>query len=186
MVIRFCTFSFGVVSAMDLAKLIEILSEERSLRYWLIFVASLRFLSVILGYLFPDQLFQKVFVGLARGSKPLTSEQAALARTFAVWTAVTGLVTLYTAFSLQSEVVKLLCVFTFLIADVYFVIEMLSGSVSFGSITTPFIIASEYNRITMRISRADNAFTRSSFMQTHPLRGFYGRYRKASVQRCRG
>jgi hypothetical protein len=134
----------------------EFLTKEDNLRYWLLFAASLRLLAVVLGYFFSYQLMGKVFAGLpkvpasAAGQQDNTSDKAAmyaaftgpLCRTFAIWTAVTCLVTTFCAYHTSDNSVLALTVATFLLADLYFLVELAAGSVTIATITSPAIIAS--------------------------------------------
>jgi hypothetical protein len=107
----------------------------------LLVVAALRLLSVALGYGWSWQLRDKVFAGRA-GSKEYT---ALTGRTFAVWTAVTCLVCVITAFNLDNAPLMQLCVGTFVAALGYFALELLVyRTTTPATIASPFVVASEF------------------------------------------
>lgn len=117
--------------------MLAFLENETYLKYWLIGVASLRLLSVGLGYLSPMTLKSKVFSHAAKEYTSLTG------RTFAVWTTATCIVTLMTAMNLRNVALLWTCVGTFVAANTFFALELLGyGTVSVGTIAAPFFFAS--------------------------------------------
>jgi hypothetical protein len=116
-------------------------TEPGFLKWWLVGVASLRLLSVGLGYLSPMQLQRRVFSSASKEFTTLT------ARTFAVWTAATCAVTLMTAFNLDSVPLVQLCAATFAIANAFFGAELLVyKTATVPTIAAPFFFASAWRR----------------------------------------
>ena len=114
----------------------EWLRDEGVLRTWLLGVAALRALSVGLGYLAPMTLQSKLF---SRAGKQYTG---LVGRTFAVWTAVTCLVTTMAAFNLRNAALLWTTVATFVAANSFFALELLVyKSVSVATIALPFFFA---------------------------------------------
>ena len=123
---------------MDIDAVKSLLGGEHALRNWLILVASMRLLAVVLGYAAPMTLQTRVY---NRASKQFTELGA---RLFAVWTAVTCLVTLFAAFNLDNSAIVLLCIATFFIAIIYLSLELVVyGTVSLSTVATPFFFACE-------------------------------------------
>ena len=117
----------------------EWLRDEGVLRTWLLGVAALRALSVGLGYLAPMTLQSKLF---SRAGKQYTG---LVGRTFAVWTAVTCLVTTAAALNLRNAALLWTTVATFVAANCFFALELLVyRSVSVATIALPFFFASEW------------------------------------------
>jgi Erg28 like protein len=115
---------------------ISFFQNQQNLKYWLLLVASLRLLSVYLGYIQPSELQKNVF---PPGAKQYTG---LVGRTFAVWTSVTCAITIQTAYNLNNGPLVRIGIFTFLVANTYFALEYLVfKSVSLKSITLPFIFA---------------------------------------------
>ncbi len=108
------------------------------LRVWLICVASLRVLSVFLGYLQPATLAKSVF-GLATDQvTPLT------ARTFGIWTLLSAIVTLMCALDLESGPLYRTTMASFAVALLYFALEVgVYHTVDVHSAMPPFVIASK-------------------------------------------
>lgn len=108
------------------------------LRVWLICVASLRVLSVVLGYLQPATLAKSVF-GLATDQvTPLT------ARTFGIWTLLSAIITLMCALNIESGPLYRTTMASFAVALLYFVLEVgVYHTVDVRSAMPPFIIASK-------------------------------------------
>ncbi|GAB5030483.1 ergosterol biosynthetic protein 28 [Nannochloropsis oceanica] len=106
------------------------------LRVWLICVASLRVLSVVLGYLQPATLAKSVF-GLATDQvTPLT------ARTFGIWTLLSAIITLMCALNIESGPLYRTTMASFAVALLYFVLEVgVYHTVDVRSAMPPFIIA---------------------------------------------
>lgn len=119
----------------------ELLHSETALRNWLLGVASLRLLSVGLGYLSPMTLQSKVFSRASKAYTPLVG------RTFAVWTTVTCLITIMAAFNLRNAALLWTTVGTFAAANTFFALELaVYKTVSVGTIALPFFFASEWWR----------------------------------------
>lgn len=108
------------------------------LRVWLVCVASLRVLSVVLGYLQPATLTKSVFGLAADQVTPLT------ARTFGIWTLLSSVVTLMCALNLESGPLYRTTMASFVVALLYFVLEVgVYHTVDVRSAIPPFIIASK-------------------------------------------
>ena len=117
----------------------SLVTGPHALRNWLVLVAGLRLLSVVLGYAVPMTLQTRVF---SRTSKQQFTPL--VARTFAVWTAVTCVVTLVTAFNLDNPALMATCAATFAIALAYFAMELLVyRTVSLATVALPCFFASE-------------------------------------------
>ena len=94
-------------------------------------------MSVGLGYLSPMVLKSKVFSHAGKQFTELTGRQ------FAVWTTATCLVTVMAALNLRNAALLWTCVGTFLIANVFFAVELLCyKTVSVKTIAAPFFFAS--------------------------------------------
>ncbi len=109
------------------------------LRAWLTFVASLRIFSVVCGYLKPGVLKENVF-GLAAASEvtPLAT------RTFGIWTLLSCTVTLMCAANLESGPLYRTTMASFLIALIYFALEVgVYHTVDLRAAVSPGIIASK-------------------------------------------
>lgn len=112
----------------------------RYLSYWLLFAAFLRAFAVVLGYAFPSLLRQNVFSVAPEGAY-----SALTGRTFSIWTAVTCLVCIFTSAHIQNDAMLALCLGTFLLAEAYFMLELLAyRTVSIRTALGPFIIASSF------------------------------------------
>ena len=108
-----------------------------NLQRYLVLVGGLRALSVGLGYGADRTLQQRVFT---RSAKEFTSLQA---RTFAIWTATTCLITWGTAAHLHNGPLVAVCIATFLLADAFFLAELaVYKTVTMASISMPMFIAS--------------------------------------------
>ena len=108
------------------------------LRVWLICVASLRVLSVVLGYLQPATLTKSVFGLAADQVTPLT------ARTFGIWTLLSAVVTLMCALNIESGPLYRTTMASFAVALLYFVLEVgVYHTVDVRSAMPPFVIASK-------------------------------------------
>lgn len=119
----------------------DYLNNETVLRNWLLGVASLRLLSVGLGYFSPMTLKSKVF---EHASKQYTE---LVGRTFAVWTTVTCLITIMAALNLRNTTLLWTTVGTFAAANTFFALElMVYKTVSVRTIALPFFFASEWGR----------------------------------------
>jgi hypothetical protein len=145
-------------------------AEYATLPNWLILVACMRLLAVVLGYTYPasvlggqnleTQLFNTAnspspaspaapASDKPRSSPRLTAQASSrreftplAGRTFSVWTAVTCLVCLSTAQEPTSPSLLRLCLGTFLIALVYFILELsVYKTVSFKTASRPAVIA---------------------------------------------
>ncbi|KAA0150260.1 hypothetical protein FNF31_07068 [Cafeteria roenbergensis] len=122
--------------------------EQDLLQAWLLVVASLRALSVFLGYFAPMQMLPRVFSGIWSGKEkeddaPSKTVSGLTARTFAVWTTVTCIVTATCALSLDNKTVVALTASSFATVLCFFGLELaLYRTMKFGSIVTPGIIAS--------------------------------------------
>ncbi len=131
----------------------------------------MRLLAVVLGYTYPasvlggqnleTQLFNTANTASGDSAdKPRTSPRLTAAsasppssrreftplagRTFSVWTAVTCLVCVFTAQEPTSPSLLRLCLGTFLVALVYFALELfVYGTVSLKTASRPAVIASE-------------------------------------------
>jgi hypothetical protein len=107
------------------------------LSHWLVFVASLRLLAVFLGYFYPQQLHASVFPE-SRAWTDLSG------RLFAVWTAVTCVLTLYAAVNLASLPLLHVTCLTFVIAAGFMLAEcFLYRTATVATISTPLFFASE-------------------------------------------
>jgi hypothetical protein len=108
------------------------------LRAWLICVASLRVLSVVLGYLQPATLTKSVFALAADQVTPLT------ARTFGIWTLLSAVVTLMCALNIESGPLYRTTMASFAVALLYFLLEVgVYHTVDVRSAMPPFVIASK-------------------------------------------
>lgn len=125
---------------------------------WLLLVASLRLLSVYMGYVFPKKVLghtleSQVFDRANNKSKKDDENQGSAftslsARTFAVWTAVTCLVCIATSRQPENQLMLLLCLSTFVIAFVYFMLELfVYKTVSVKTVSRPAFFASKYQAL---------------------------------------
>ena len=89
------------------------------LSYWLLFVAFLRSISVVLGYISPVYFQQQIFTQSPQQVTPLA------ARTFAIWTLLTCSLCLIAAFHLHERGAYLAVCFSFYAALAYFMVELL-------------------------------------------------------------
>lgn len=118
--------------------LAEIANNETYLRNWLLGVASLRLLSVGLGYMRPMMLQKQVFNRASKSYTELTG------RTFAVWTTVTCVLTVMAALNLDNRALLWTTVASFVAANTFFALELfVYGTVSVRTIALPFFFASE-------------------------------------------
>lgn len=114
----------------------QFLRNESYLSGWLLLVGSLRLLSTVLGYAFPGVLKGSVFPR----AKVWTDLNA---RTFAVWTTVTCVITFVAAFNLANRALLLTAAGSFFIAGSFFLAELLIyKSVSLQSIAPPLFFSS--------------------------------------------
>ena len=115
---------------------LETLRSPVALRNWLVGVAALRLLSVGLGYLAPMTLQYRLY---DRASKQFTELTA---RTSSVWTGVTCLVTLMTAFNVDNRALVATCATTFVAALLYFAGELfVYKTVSVSRVAAPCFFA---------------------------------------------
>ena len=130
------------------------------LRIWLICVASLRVLSVVLGYLQPATLTKSVFGLAADQVTPLT------ARTFGIWTLLSAVVTLMCALNIESGPLYRTTMASFAVALLYFVLEVgVYHTVDVRSAMAPFVIASKLREARFHNFRASPySFTHSCFL----------------------
>jgi hypothetical protein len=123
---------------------------------WLLVVASLRLLSVVLGYTYPaailgqnleTQLFDRANTRRDEAEKSKTAKPVAnftplAARNFAAWTTVTCLVCVATYTDPGNKTLLVLTLSTFLVAMLYFVLEFgVYGTVSFRTVSRPAFFA---------------------------------------------
>ena len=130
------------------ARVLEMAASPTAFGVWMLVVASMRALSVFLGYCAPSQLHGKVFaVDAARFKQGVGGIQftALTGRTFAVWTAVTCIVCLAAAARPADTPTLHLAAATFLVADAFFFAELLVyRTATIGSIAAPFVFASAF------------------------------------------
>jgi len=108
----------------------------KALRYWLGFVAFLRFSSVIFGYFFVDIIKERVF---AKKPQEVSDLQG---RTFAVWTLVTCILTLTCALDIFNKTLYKLTVASFTVALCYFLFEFfVFETVTFKEFFSPCFVA---------------------------------------------
>jgi hypothetical protein len=173
-------------------------AEYATLPNWLILVACMRLLAVILGYTYPasvlgGQNLETQLFNTANSPSPASSASPAsdkprssprltaqassrreftplAGRTFSVWTAVTCLVCLSTAQEPTSPSLLRLCLGTFLIALVYFILELsVYKTVSFKTASRPAVIAcasplSPPSLIGLRVSLRATIHSHSTFL----------------------
>lgn len=114
--------------------------DESLLRAWLFVVASLRLLSVILGYTLPSRLKANVF----SRTRVWTDLNA---RTFAVWTMTTCVLTLVSAFNLRERSLLLATASSFVIAAAFFFAELfVYETVTLRTIALPLFFSGEDDR----------------------------------------
>ncbi len=122
-----------------------------TLSNWLYLVASLRLLSVFLGYWYPrrllnrtlvDELFVKANPGAKKADDAKPEFTSLTGRTFAVWTAVTCAVCVLTARNPTNVPMLQLCTGTFVLAAGYFALEWgVYGTVSTKTVARPAFFA---------------------------------------------
>ena len=116
------------------------LRDPVQLSRWLVLVASLRAFSTICGYISPAVLQNNLFVGAHGSYTPLAG------RTFSVWTAVTCSSCLIAASHADSIVALEMCALTFVLAIIYFSLEVVVyRTISVAAAAPPFVIASTFN-----------------------------------------
>lgn len=104
---------------------------------WLIFAASLRVLSVFIGFMKPDLFKTKVFRLRPDYVNPLYG------RTFATWTAVTCMLCVLCAFNMKEPTLYLATIGSFVAALLHFGTELLVyKTVDIKGAMSPFLIAS--------------------------------------------
>lgn len=111
--------------------------ESKWLSRWLIFAASLRVLSVFIGYMNPDVFKTKVFRRRPDLVNPLYG------RTFATWTAVTCMLCVLCAFNMREPTLYLATMGSFAAALLHFGTELvIYKTVDVKGATSPFLVAS--------------------------------------------
>ncbi|MES1913235.1 MAG: hypothetical protein MHM6MM_005442 [Cercozoa sp. M6MM] len=104
---------------------------------WLLFVASLRFLSVVLGYLGPKSFRERVFTRRPEQVSPVA------ARLFSVWTLLTCALCVMSALEPSNVAMHSITFFSFLVALGFFALEFLVyRTLHFRGLVGPLIIAS--------------------------------------------
>ena len=105
--------------------------EYYPLKLWLLFVATLRSISVFGGYLRPTLLHNAVTSldwpaeSDGDGDQRLTKMYAELyTRTFAIWTLLSCIICIFTAFNLHSRPLIYVALSSFYVVAVYFVVEL--------------------------------------------------------------
>lgn len=110
------------------------------LSWWLMFVAILRSISVILGYVAPTRIQQQLFSTAALQATPLT------ARTFSVWTFLSGSLALICAYHLHERGIYIATLLSFILAAIYFTLELIvfqTVKLKDWSVAMSFAIASQ-------------------------------------------
>ncbi len=120
-------------------QVVGFLSNERYLAWWLVIVAAMRAFSTVTGFVAPAVLAKGVF---NRGGAKTPDYNPLVGRTFAVWTLVSGAAALFTAANLHNTAVVWFAVVTFGSAFLYFVVELLAGSVSVKTAASPGFVSS--------------------------------------------
>ena len=111
---------------------------EVALSVWLTLVACLRLFSAVLGYASPSALKDKLFCR----TKVWTDLNA---RTFAVWTAVTCILTISSACNLHDRTLLLTTFATFVLAFFFFVSELvLYNTVTIRTVAAPLFFSSKH------------------------------------------
>jgi uncharacterized membrane protein len=90
-----------------------------AVQYWLMFVAFLRSISVVVGYVGPSSYQRSLFTTAPSQVTPLA------ARTFAIWTSITCTLCLVCAFHLRERGIVLATAASFYAAAFYFSYELL-------------------------------------------------------------
>ena len=107
------------------------------LGYWLLFVASLRALSVAIGYTSYTVFKEKIFDKKPMEVSPLYG------RTFAIWTLLTCILTTITALNLDDKPLYIVTIVSFLLAGLHFLSEFfLYKTMGFVNLLSPGIVAS--------------------------------------------
>jgi hypothetical protein len=108
-----------------------------ALSRWLQFVAILRLISVILGYLHPTKLSQNLYSGTPEESTYLQT------RTFATWTTTSCMLCLLCARNISNRGIYAATLGSFIIALAHFLLEFfVYESVTIRTVLQPLIIAS--------------------------------------------
>ena len=124
--------------------------EYYPLKLWLLFVATLRSISVFGGYLRPTLLHNAVTSldwpaeSDGDGDQRLTKMYAELyTRTFAIWTLRSCIICIFTAFNLHSRPLLYVALSSFYVVAVYFVIELfIFHTVTLGKLFPVVFVAS--------------------------------------------
>lgn len=131
----------------------SLLRQYGTLSNWLYVVASMRLLSVFLGYWYPRRLLNRTLQDelFVLANAPLPGKKvdekrenftALTGRTFAVWTAVTFAVCVVTARNPGSVPLLQLCTATFVAAGAYFFLEYaVYKTVSLATVLRPAFFA---------------------------------------------
>ena len=90
-----------------------------AIQYWLLFVAFLRSISVVVGYLGPSYYQRSLFTTAPSQVTPLAG------RTFAIWTSITCTLCVVCCFHLRERGIVLATAVTFYAAAFYFAVELL-------------------------------------------------------------
>lgn len=137
-------------------QILDVVKPHATLSNWLYVVASLRLLSVVLGYTYPKAVFgQNLETQLFDIANPKAGDDKSKAakagkqftpltgRTFAVWTAVTCIVCVLTAQEPENTGLLKLCCSTFAVAMAYFALELtVYKTASLSKVLRPAVFAS--------------------------------------------
>lgn len=140
----------------------EPLVSQNFISYWLLVVASLRLLSVVLGYFVPHKLAENVFPPVKESREcqivcikrsiswfitPMLSVTPLGARVFAVWTSMTCVLCVMTAYNMDDRGLYLATLISFVAALVFFSIELVVyKTMTLRSIAAMVVIAGEWYR----------------------------------------